>query len=120
MRLSLEYMFSHSKSTGGSVSMMHAGPRLERMVTNTQGFYFGVTPEWISVQPGPWQYSGIWYRAGYVLELPSKRWGNLTNHIGVMFHGSMVRFEWRVSLGILRQRGRHDFGARPNDRNPYQ
>jgi len=29
-------------------------------------------------------------------------------------------FEWRVSVGFLRRRGRHDFGARRGDRNPYE
>ena len=62
----------------------------------------------------------MWYRVGYILELPSEHKGNFTNHIGVMFQSSAVRFEWRVSFGFLGQRTRHDFGARLGDRNPYR
>jgi len=67
-----------------------------------------------------WRYSGVWYRVGYILELPSEHKGNFTNHIGVMFQSSAVRFEWRVSFGFLGQRTRHDFGPRLGDRNPYR
>jgi hypothetical protein len=31
-----------------------------------------------------------------------------------------VQFEWQISFGFLRRRGRHDFGARRSDHNPYQ
>ncbi|HUJ80594.1 MAG TPA: hypothetical protein VLW83_01860 [Candidatus Acidoferrales bacterium] len=115
-----------------SSSTMFAGFRIERMVTNTQGFYFGLTPTWIHAAPingnGPpatltWQYGGLSYHTGYVLELPSAHKGNFTNHIGVQIQNSPffpVLFEWRVSFGFFRQRGRHDFGARLTDRNPYE
>jgi hypothetical protein len=133
VRLALEFMwspFGHAVSPN-IVGQLATGARLERMVTNTQGFYFGVTPQWedISTHVGngvassvsrQWLYSGVWYRIGYVLELPSEHKGNFTNDIGLMFQSSAVRFEWRVSLGILRRRGRRDFGARPGDHNPYQ
>ncbi len=132
-RLALELMwspFGHAVSPEIGAQLA-TGARLERLVTNTQGFYIGVTPQWEDVStrvvngvPSPadrqWQYSGVWYRVGYILELPSEHKGNFTNHIGVMFQRSAVRFEWRVSFGFLRQRGRHDFGARLGDRNPYQ
>ena len=116
-----------------SRSTMFAGLRFERFVTHTQGFYFGATPEWVDislraidgvVSPAGlhWQYNGVSYHAGYVLELPSARWGNLTNHLGVVIRSAPtqpVLFEWRVSMGLFRRRGRHNFGARPGDRNPY-
>jgi hypothetical protein len=63
------------------------------------------------------------YHFGYVLELPSAHRGNLTQHIGALIGSSPaypVLFEWRVSVGFLARRGRHDFGARPADRNPYE
>ena len=44
----------------------------------------------------------------------------MTHHVGYLVHGKGVRFEWRVSLGLLRRRGRHSFGIRETDRNPYQ
>jgi hypothetical protein len=144
-RLALEYMwtprgiivpvsvagqqqYAYSKST------MWAGARIERMVTNMQGFYFGVTPEWANISvrvtggvlsPGNphWQYTGVSYHAGYLIELPSAHKGNFTNHVGIVFRKTPdypVLFEWRMSFGLLRRRGRHDFGARRNDRNPYQ
>ena len=121
-----QYSFVSSQST------MYAGFRLERMVTNTQGFYFALTPQWVhttltasTATPATlgWQYGGLVYHAGYVLELPSAHKGNFTNHIGVQIQNSPfypVLFEWRVSFGFFRQRGRHDFGARPTDRNPYE
>jgi len=120
------YSFVASQST------MSTGLRLERMLTNTQGFYFALTPEWVhttlaggSATPAAlgWQYGGLVYHTGYVLELPSAHKGNFTNHIGIQIQNSPfypVLFEWRVSFGFFRQRGRHDFGARPNDRNPYE
>lgn len=118
----------------GSSSTLWAGARIERLVTHTQGVYFGVTPEWSDISARVsggalvpaglhWQYTGVSYHAGYLIELPSWHKGNLTNHIGVVFRNtpnSPLLFEWRVSFGFLRQRGRHDFGARPADRNPYQ
>jgi hypothetical protein len=106
----------------------------ERPVTHTQGFYFGVLPEWVNVGTKAqgnslvptcdyWKYNGLTYHAGYVLELPRAHMGNITNHIGVEIRDSPtypVVFEWRVSFGFFRYRGRHDFGARPDDRNPYE
>lgn len=136
-RLSLEYMWSHAKfnipgqsGAVGRASMMYTGARLERMITNTQGFYFGVTPEWANISTRSangilspadprWVYGGLWYRIGYILELPSRHKGNFTNQIGAMFQSWTVRFEWRVSFGVLRRRGEHEFGARRTDRNPY-
>jgi hypothetical protein len=132
-RLALEFMwspFGHAVSPNIGAQLA-TGARLERLVTNTQGFYFGVTPQWEDVSTRvvngvaspadrQWQYSGVWYRVGYILELPTEHKGNFTNHIGLMFQRSAVRFEWRVSFGILRRRGRHDFGARLGDRSPYQ
>jgi len=101
------------------------------MVTNTQGFYFALTPAWVHAAPvaaaspaAPiWQYGGLVYHTGYLLELPSAHKGNFTNHIGIQIQNSPyypVLFEWRMSFGFFRQRGRHDFGARPTDRNPYE
>ena len=118
----------------GSNSTLWTGVRIERLVTNTQGFYFGVTPEWSDIAarvldgaltPAVFRflYTGVSYHAGYLLELPSWHKGNLTNHIGFVFRdapGYPILFEWRTGLGLLRQRGRHDFGARAGDRNPYQ
>jgi hypothetical protein len=142
VRMALEYMwaprvFIPVQSGAGlapkrtSASEMYTGARFERFITNTQGFYFGVTPGWanlpIPVANGAtpstarsWQYDGLWYRIGYILEIPSQHKGNFTNQIGVVLQGSTVRFEWRMSFGILRRRGRHDFGASAGDRNPYQ
>jgi hypothetical protein len=110
------------------------GLRLERLVTNAQGFYFGVTPKWVNISARDingvlslfdrhLQYGGVSYHVGYVLELPSQHKGNFTNHVGVVIREapqSPILFEWRVSFGILRKRGRRDFGARLGDRNPYQ
>jgi len=121
-----QYLFSRST--------MYAGARLERLVTNTQGFYFGATAKWVDIStrvvngvasPSDlhWQYGGVSYHVGYVLELPSAHKGNFTNHVGVVIRNAPlypILFEWRVSFGILRQRGRHDFGARLGDRSPYQ
>jgi hypothetical protein len=143
-RLALEYSWSPRgidvpvRSDGQvfypySKSSMWAGLRVERLVTNTQGFYFGVTPEWadisaavingVALPSAPhWQYAGVSYHVGYVVELPSAHKGNFTNHIGVVIRPTPqqpILFEWRVSFGFLRQRGRHDFGARLGDRNPY-
>jgi hypothetical protein len=120
--------FLYSKST------MMVGARVERLITNTQGFYFGVTPEWADLStPGiggagspptsHWEYGGVSYHIGYVLELPSAHKSNLTNHVGVVIRegiGHRALFEWRVSFGLWRQRGRHSFGARSSDRNPYE
>lgn len=119
--------FLYSRST------MFPGARVERLITNTQGLYFAVTPEIadISVRavngallPSPlhWAYGGLSYHFGYVLELPSAHKGNLTHHIGALIGsvpGFPVLLEWRVSFGVLRTRGRHDFGARTGDRDPY-
>ena len=120
-----QYRFVRSEST------MYAGVRVERMITNTQGFYFALTPAWVHAAPvaaaspaAPiWQYGGLVYHTGYLLELPSAHKGNFTNHIGIQIQNSPyypVLFEWRMSFGFFRQRGRHDFGARPTDRNPYE
>lgn len=144
-RLSLEYgwvpfgryitiPFNGQKQFIFSRNTMFAGARIERLITNTQGFYFAATPKLVDisvraaggvVSPAPlhWQYGGVSYHFGYVLELPSAHKGNLTQHIGALIGASPaypLLFEWRVSLGFLRQRGRHDFGARPSDRNPYE
>jgi len=123
-----EKQFVYSRST------MFAGARIERLITNTQGLYFAVTPKFVNISereingvlsPSPfhWQYGGVSYHFGYVLELPSAHKGNLTQHIGALIGASPefpVLLEWRVSFGFLRTRGRHDFGARLRDRNPYQ
>lgn len=144
-RLGLEYIWSPRDinvpvSVGGqqqytqSTSTMWAGVQIERPVTNTQGFYFGVTPEWSRISTravggalspaGPhWQYTGVSYHLGYMIELPSAHKGNFTNQIGIVVRDAPdypVLFEWRISFGFFRQRGRHDFGARRGDRNPYQ
>ncbi len=117
-----------------SKSTLFAGVGLERLITNTQGFYSEVTPKWVDiservidgvVSPSGlhWQYGGVSYHAGYILELPSAHKGNFTNSIGVVIRDApshTILFEWRVSVGFLRRRGRHDFGARLGDRNPYE
>ena len=117
-----------------SKSTLFAGAGLERLITNTQGFYSEVTPKWVDiservidgvVSPSGLhrQYGGVSYHAGYILELPSAHKGNFTNSIGVVIRDAPshpILFEWRVSVGFLRRRGRHDFGARLGDRNPYQ
>ena len=117
-----------------SKSTLFAGVGLERLITNTQGFYSEVTPKWVDiservidgvVSPSGlhWQYGGVSYHAGYILELPSAHKGNFTNSIGVVIRDAPshpILFEWRVSVGFLRRRGRHDFGARLGDRNPYE
>ena len=117
-----------------SRSTMFPGARVERLITNTQGLYFAVTPKFVDISeravngvisPSPfhWAYGGISYHFGYVLELPSAHKGNLTHHIGALIGaapGYPVLFEWRVSFGFFRTRGRHDFGARLADRNPYE
>jgi hypothetical protein len=117
-----------------SRSTLFAGVGVERLITNTQGFYSELTPTWVEiservtngmVSPSGlhWQYGGVSYHAGYVLELPSAHKGNFTNYIGVVIRDAPsypILFEWRVSLGFLRRRGRHDFGARAGDRNPYE
>ncbi len=128
VRLGGQGQYLYSKST------MYVGLRVERLVTHAQGFYFGVTPEWAnisttlsnsSISPAPlhWQYGGFSYHIGYLVELPSAHKGNFTNQIGIVIQNSFaapILFEWRISLGFLRQRGRHDFGARATDRNPYE
>ncbi len=117
-----------------SRSTLFAGAGLERLITSTQGFYSEVTPKWVDiservidgvVSPSGlhWQYGGVSYHAGYILELPSAHRGNFTNFIGVVIRESPshpILFEWRASVGFLRRRGRHDFGARRGDRNPYE
>ncbi len=129
-RMALEYMWAPRTIPNESAAKMDTGVRFENLVTSTQGFYFGITPEWadisgtvtngvLSFRGQRWQYSGLWYRAGYLLELPSQHKGNFTNQLGVEFQGSTFHFEWRMSFGILRRRGRHDFGAAAGDRNPY-
>ena len=117
-----------------SRSTLFAGVGLERLITSTQGFYSEVTPKWVHiserlidgvVSPSGlhWQYGGVSYHAGYILELPSAHKGNFTNFIGVVIRDAPshpILFEWRVSVGFLRRRGRRDFGARLGDRNPYE
>lgn len=109
----------------------YAGMRYERLLTGTQGFYFGVTPLFerqtteaingVAIAPDSrWIYQGVWYRAGYIFELPFQKKGNMTHHVGYVIHGKSFRFEWRVSLGVLRYRGRHWFGISENDPSPYQ
>jgi hypothetical protein len=144
-RLALEYSWSPLRQAvpvnfgsftqlASSRSTMFAGPRFEFPVTHTQGFYFGLMPEWVNIATRAegnslvptgdyWKYNGLTYHTGYVLELPRAHMGNITNHIGVEIRNSPVYpvlFEWRVSFGFFRNRGRHDFGARPEDRNPYE
>jgi hypothetical protein len=123
-----QQQYAYSKST------MWAGAHIERMLTNMQGFYFGFTPEWANISArvingglspaNPhWQYTGVLYHVGYLLELPSAHKGNFTNQIGVVFRNDQnypVQFEWQISFGFLRRRGRHDFGARRSEHNPYQ
>jgi len=71
-------------------------------------------------QPSQWGYDSLWYRAGYIFELPFQHKGNMTHHVGVTFNGEgRVRMEWRVSLGTLRRRGRDSFGIRSTDPNPF-
>jgi hypothetical protein len=122
-----EKQFVYSNST------MFAGVRVERLITNTQGLYFAVTPKFVDISvrdvngvisPSPlhWAYGGLSYHFGYVLELPSAHKGNLTHHIGALIGaapGFPVLLEWRVSFGFLRTRGRDKFGARLGDRDPY-
>jgi hypothetical protein len=111
--------------TGTISSEMYAGVRYESFYSHTQGYYFGVTPQLrrfttntldgVTVPPSTeWQYNGVWYRVGYMFVLPSRIHGNMTHHVGVMFNGSLVRFEWRISFGMLRQRGRNHFGISPS------
>jgi hypothetical protein len=143
-RLALEYMWSPRRieapiSVGSkqeytdSKSTMWAGVQIERLVTNMQGFYFGVTPEWadistrvingvLSPSDSHWQYTGVSYHVGYLFELPSEHKGNITNQIGIEIQRAPapVLFEWRVNFGFLRRRGRHDFAARRGDHNPYE
>jgi len=140
-RLSLESMFTPTSqvflSPSGSQTIAtrlsrttEFGARFERFLTNTQGFYGGfsailrrATSQIVGgpVVSGPhWIYEGIWYRLGYLLELPTRRKGNLTQHWGVAFHGTTFRFEWRVSVGVLRRHGRDSFGIRPDEPSPYQ
>lgn len=58
----------------------------------------------ISPSTAHWQYGGVSYHAGYVLELPSAHQGNFTNYIGLVMREAPsypVLFEWRVSFGFL-------------------
>jgi hypothetical protein len=140
-RLSLEAMFapgtqvvrSHSGNQSFETRLSQPtqlGTRFERFLTNTQGFYGGFSAilrrHASQIAGGPlvshphWEYEGIWYRLGYVLELPSQHKGNMTHHIGVVFHGRTFRFEWRASLGVLRRHGRDHFGIRHKEANPYE
>ena len=111
---------------------MYAGVRYERLLTNSQGFYGGVTPHFRRSRlesvngvplstPPEWDYDGVWYRLGYIIELPFRTKGNMAHHVGIVFHPrGAARFEWRISFGFLRHRGRDSFGLRPGNRNPYQ
>jgi hypothetical protein len=112
-------------------SATYFGARYERLLTSTQGFYFGATPLFRRAtplapdgtlrRPSQWGYDGLWYRAGYIFELPFQHKGNMTYHVGLLFAPEhRMRMEWRVSLGTLRRRGRNSFGIRPTDPNPYQ
>jgi hypothetical protein len=122
-----EKQFTYSTST------LYTGVRVERLITNTQGLYFAATPKFVDItvrdvngalSPSPlhWGYGGVSYHFGYVLELPSAHKGNLVHHIGALVGsvpGYPLLFEWRVSIGFLRRRGRDEFGARLRDRDPY-
>jgi hypothetical protein len=122
-----EKQFTYSTST------LYTGVRVERLITNTQGLYFAATPKFVDItvrdvngalSPSPlhWGYGGVSYHFGYVLELPSAHKGNLVHHIGALVGsvpGYPLLFEWRVSIGFLRTRGRDEFGARLGDRDPY-
>jgi hypothetical protein len=144
-RLGLEYGWTpFGRGVGAAIggekravisrSTMFVGARVERPITSSQGLYFAVTPKFVDISeralggvvsssPLHWQYGGISYHFGYVLELPSAHKSNLTQHIGALigaFPGYPFLLEWRVSFGFLRSRGRHDFGGRRGDRNPYQ
>lgn len=141
-RLSLEVMWSpasQQKTTTQSGSPLTArfssatyfGARYERLLTSTQGFYFGATPLFLRATPlapdgtplarSQWGYDSLWYRAGYIFELPFQHKGNMTHHVGLLFAPEhRMRMEWRVSLGTLRRRGRDSFGIRPTDPNPYE
>jgi hypothetical protein len=141
-RLSLEVMWSpasQQKTTTQSGSPLttrfssatYFGARYERLLTSTQGFYFGATPLFLratplapdgtALRPSQWGYDSTWYRAGYIFELPFQHKGNMTHHVGLLFAPQhRMRMEWRVSLGTLRRRGRNSFGIRPADPNPYQ
>lgn len=142
-RLALEAMWSptpqyHTRSfTGEPVTTKlsnetYFGARFEQLLTNTQGFYFGVDPLFRQsstdrvngqkVQSSPqWAYEGTWYRVGYMLELPLRRYGNMTHYVGIaILNPSTFRFEWRVGFGFLRKRGRDNFGIRAKDANPYE
>ena len=68
-----------------------------------------------------WQYDSLWLRAGSIFEMPFQKKGNMTHYVGVAFQGLQgIRFEWRVSPGLLHLRGRKNFGIRPDDPNPYE
>jgi hypothetical protein len=117
-----------------SYQTLYAGAGVQRLISNTQGFYFETTPRWVNIAEHAsngtvvpsdthWQWGGVSYHLGYVLELPSAHKGNFANYLGVVIRNAPdypILFEWRVSLGFLRQRGRHDFGAYVSDRNPYE
>jgi hypothetical protein len=107
---------------------------LERLLSNAQGFQFAASPKLVDISEkfvngvalasDPyWQYGGVSYHVGYLLELPCAHKGNFTNQVGVVIRDAPqapILFEWRVSFGVLWQRGRHDFDARLGDRNPNQ
>ena len=98
-RLALEYgwvpygrlarrFYRRRKTFVYSTSTMYTGVRVERLITNTQGLYFAVTPKFVDISvrsvngvisPSPlhWAYGGLSYHFGYVLELPSAHKGNL-------------------------------------------
>lgn len=142
-RLSLEIMWSptsqfHTRGfTGEPVTTRlsnetYFGARFEQLLTNTQGFYFGADPLFhqsaISAVNGQkiqstsqWGYEGTWLRFGYLLELPFRKYGNMTHYVGIsILNPQTFRFEWRVGFGFVRKRGRHNFGIRNTDPNPYQ
>lgn len=113
---------------------MFVGARVERLITNTQSLCFAVTPKFVDISERAvnglispvtlrWQCAGVSCHFGYLLELPRAHKSNLTHQIGALIGaapGFPVLFEWRVSFGFLRARGRHAFGARVGDRNPYE
>jgi len=141
LRVGLDYMwnpFPQPVEIPGPLRLARAsssefvGAHVERLVTASQGFYFGATTKWSDINVSPsggasspldhrWQYGGVAYRTGYIVELPSAHHGSLVNQVGVVLQGPPypVLFEWRISLGFLRKRGRTEFGARRDDRNPY-
>jgi hypothetical protein len=132
-KTSVETVFTGGKSlTFRRSNVTYVGFRFEQLLTNTQGVYFAVNPLFYKFgvlnfngQPVPfqyrWQYESVWYRVGYLLELPTRRFGNWTNYLGTSFPDfHKARFEWRTSFGLWRRRGRHTFGIRRDDPDPYQ